>query len=159
MVEAVIAYTKHDHTKCAQHVAHITARLRPLLNAYYDRVHDEVISRSIWLPHVQGFFAWGAGSLDKKSGTWIKFDGLSGNQVLLFQALDAFLGLEPYLSQQDKHRNVPKQQRMFCEILEKHAFRNQLKELSASRELSVAEARILREFEDIIKRLRVRPFE
>jgi hypothetical protein len=31
----------------------------------------------------------------------VRYDGLSGNQVLLLQALDTFLGIEQYLSQKD----------------------------------------------------------
>ncbi|KAI1085081.1 hypothetical protein F5B20DRAFT_567796 [Whalleya microplaca] len=151
MVLATIAFTRGDKTTCLKHMAHIAAQLRPLLSSYYDRMHDQKIARSVWLSRVQGFFAWGIGHVDKTSGEWAKFDGLSGNQVMLFQALDAFLGLEPYLSSRDQERNVPIRQRALCKAFKKHSFRALLDETSKDE----TEAQIAREFSEILKRLRV----
>ena len=155
MVQAVISYENDDRAACAGHVANITAQLRPLLGAYYDRLHDKVIARSAWLSHVQGFFAWGAGYEDELTGEWVKFDGLSGNQVLLFQALDAFLGLPPYLSREDKLRNVPARQRQFCDVMEKYSFRRHLEEPTTAKEVTGDDAALLEEFGKILKHLRV----
>jgi hypothetical protein len=149
MVLAIISFARNDKTSCALHMSHITQQLGPLLRSYYDRLHEKVIAHSAWLSHVQGFYAWGIGYQDDISGDWIIFDGLSGNQVLLFQTLDAFLGLEPYLSTRDQDRNMPKRQREFCRALERHSFRGQLEELGEEG------ASIREEFVDIIKRLRV----
>src|SRR6185369_9816882 len=104
----------------------IAAGLRPVLGAYYDRVHDKTIARNVWLSHVQGFFAWGMGKEDAATGEWIKFDGLSGNQVMLFQAVDAFLGLGLYLSEETRHGNVPRLQREFCDAISRASFRRVL---------------------------------
>ena len=128
----------------------INHQLRPLFGSYYSRVHDDVIALSAWLSHVQGFFAWGAGYM-KEDGTWVKFDGLSGNQSLLFQALDAFLGIEPYLSEEDMERNVPSRQRKLCEVIRKHSFRAQIVE----QQQDETDAKILMAFDEILKRLRV----
>lgn len=151
VVQAIIAFARDDKACCARHMATISAQLRPALDSYYNRVHDKTIPLSIWLSRVQGFFAWGAGRIDDTTGEWEKFDGLSGNQILLFQVLDAFLGMEQYLSARDQERNVPLRQRAFCKAVEKYSFRGKLN--SPNDEI---EMQILREFDAIIKRLRVR---
>lgn len=149
IVLAIITFSRGDKAACACHVSSISTQLRHILNSYYERVHDTVIPLSVWLSHVQGFYAWGAGHQDDASGEWNKFDGLSGNQVLFFQVLDAFLGIEQYLSPRDQERNVPIRQRVFCKAVEKHSFRRQL---DSSEDES--DAPILREIDEIIKRLR-----
>ncbi|KAK4641311.1 hypothetical protein QC761_503080 [Podospora bellae-mahoneyi] len=148
IVESIVAYARGDKESCLEHVRDIKGQLRPLLSSYYDRVHDAKIARSVWLSRVQGFYAWGVGHQNKTSGEWEKFDGLSGNQVLLFQALDAFLGLEAYLPRLIQERNVPLLQRRFCKVVKKHAFRGQLADEGV-------DGKIKKEFEDIVKRLRV----
>lgn len=151
MVRAVMSFAQNDRATCAVHMTRITDQLRPLLSSYYDRLHDGTIARSVWLSHVQGFFAWGAGYTDSTTGQWVNFDGLSGNQVLLFHTLDAFLGLPLYLDQIDRERNVPARQRLFSETLQKHSFRRQLEELPQG----ANERAIMEEFDEILKRLRV----
>lgn len=150
IVLSILTFARNDKASCARHMASISAQLRPILNTYYDRAHDKVISLSVWLSHVQGFYAWGAGRLNDQTGEWDKFDGLSGNQVLLFPVLDAFLGIEQYLSPRDQERNVPIRQRVFCRAIEKHSFRRKVESPNDE-----DEARILHEFNEIIKRLRV----
>lgn len=150
MIRAVVAFTSGDKTTCATYMSRITKQLRPLLSSYYERVHDPVIAQSAWLSHVQGFFAWGAGYHDEAAGKFVLFDGLSGNQVLLFQALDAFLGLDAYLPEETKLRNMPAKQRELTRVLEKHSFRAKL-EAEKDREDAVIE----KEFDAIVKRLRV----
>ncbi len=151
MVLATIMFAQGDRVACLKHMARITAQLRPLLSSYYDYLHDGKIPRSIWLSYIQGFFAWGIGQIDEISKEWVKFDGLSGNQVLLFQALDGFLGFEPYLSPRDQERNVPARQRALCKAFKKHSFRKLLSDVPRDE----AEAKISEEFNEIVKRLRV----
>ncbi|KAK0658488.1 hypothetical protein QBC41DRAFT_351389 [Cercophora samala] len=148
IVESIVAYARGDKETCLEHVRDIKGQLRPLLSSYYDRVHDAKIARSVWLSRVQGFYAWGVGHQNATNGEWEKFDGLSGNQVLLFQALDAFLGLEAYLPKLIQERNVPLLQRRFCEVVKKHGFRGELMDEGL-------DGKIKKEFEDIVKRLRV----
>ena len=150
MVLATISWVRHDKVACARHVADIETHLRAVMNSYYDSMHDGMIARSVWLSRVQGFFAWGIGHEDE-NGDWIKFDGLSGNQVPLFHALDAFLGLEPYLSERDQKRNVPARQRVVSKAFQKHSFRSQMPEEPKD----PYEAQIVRDMNKMIKRLRV----
>lgn len=152
IVSSIIAFARNDKAKCLFHVKEITAQLRPLLSAYYDRVHDAKIARNVWLSRVQGFYAWGltGEETDGESERLVKFDGLSGNQVLLFQAVDAFLGLEPYLNRETMYRNVPGLQREFCDALGRHCFRGKLRGDDEG-----VEGEIVREMGEIVKRLRV----
>jgi hypothetical protein len=151
VIHAVIAYARGEMGACALHMESISNQLRNVLQSYYDRMHEQSIARSVWLPHVQGFFAWGVGHIEEASGEWIRFDGLSGNQVLLFQALDAFLGIEPYLSLRDRERNVPMRQRAVCDIFGKHSFRAQLNKIPQNDDTG----RIRAQFNEILRRLRV----
>jgi hypothetical protein len=151
MVHAIIAFEKGDKTACARHVANISSQMRRVLSVYFDRLHDKMVARSVWLPYVQGFDGWGVGHYDEAKKEWVKYNGLSGNQLLLFQALDAFLGIDQYLSSIDQERNIPKRQRDLCHVLRKHSFRGMLSEMGGDED----EVAILRSMDDIVKKLRV----
>ena len=153
VAHAVLSFARRDLPATLLHTRRVTSHLRPLLSSYYDRVHDARIARSAWLSHVQGFYAWGVGREGEHHGGetgegWVKFDGLSGNQVLLFQVLDAFLGLEPYLNEENRRRNVPERQRVFCDAVARHAFRGRLGGEGL-------EGRVAAELGEIVKKLRV----
>lgn len=149
VVMAIISFARGDKAACLAHVRGITNQLRPLLSTYYDRVHDSKINRAVWLSYVQGFQAWGAGQQNATTGEWEKYDGLSGNQVLLFQVLDAFLGIESYLPKEVLEMNVPRLQREFVLAVGRHGFRHQLGEGEVDKQIAT-------EFSEIVKRLRVR---
>lgn len=151
MALAIINFNHGDNAACSRYVSGITTQLRLVLGSYFDNLHNEVIAQSVWLSHVQGFFAWGIGQYDETSDDRDKFDGLSGNQALLFQALDAFLGIPQYLSVRDQERNVPARQRALCKSLAKHSFRRMLSETSYDEH----EVQMVRDFNEIVKRLRV----
>lgn len=149
---ATVAYANSDLLTCLLHMTRINKHLPPVLKAYYDRLHDAKIARSAWLSHVQGFFAWGAGEIDPATGRFIQYDGLSGNQALLFIALDSFLGLDSYLPPEIAHRNIPRRQREFAAALSRHSFRA---DVERRRYGGGVEAAITKEFSIIVKRLRV----
>lgn len=96
MVRALTSYESGDKEACLRHLENINRRLRGLLLIFYDRLQDSRIARSVWLSYVQGFQGWGVGRVS--NGAYVKHDGVSGNHVLFFQALDAFLGLDRYLT-------------------------------------------------------------
>ncbi len=152
VVHSLLAFARRDLPATLLHTRRVTSYLRPLLSSFYDRAHDASIAHSAWLSHVQGFYAWGAGEeLDGggQEGKGAVFDGLSGSQVLVFQVLDAFLGLEPYLDEEYRRRCVPERQRVFCDAVARHAFRGQLRE-------DGVEGMVRAELGEIVKRLRVR---
>ena len=147
-----MAHGQSDLLTCLLHLTRINKHLPPVLKAYYDRLHDSRIARSAWLSHVQGFFAWGAGEVDPNTGKFVQYDGLSGNQALLFIALDAFLGFPAYLPVEIALRNIPRRQRHFAEALARHSFRTNVER---RRYGGGVEAAIAKEFAIMVKRLRV----
>lgn len=138
--------------QCAAFVQEIANGVRPVFSSYLQTVHNDKIALKAWMTHVQGFAAWGTGYIDSNTGDWVKFDGQSGNQALLFQALDAFLGLPVYLSEIDRLRTIPVLQREFCEALARHSFRSKLEKHAGAG----ADTEMRNAFEEIIKRLKVR---
>lgn len=146
MVHAVICFEKNEKVSCLRHVENITFRLRHLLRGFYENLTESRVSRSVWLSYVQGFQGWGVGRM--VDGEFIKYDGLSANQVLFFQALDAFLGMDRYLTDQSMNRYVPVKQRELCIALKKHSFRRTLQAQS--------DMAIEHEVAKIVNHLRVR---
>ena len=124
MVEATTAFSHNQKSLCLKHLQSITHDLRHLLKIFYENLHGSRIKHSVWLSYVQGFQGWGIGRM--VDGEFVKWDGLSGNHVLFFQALDAFLGLDPYLTQANMLRYIPINQRKLCSAFRKHCFRERL---------------------------------
>lgn len=124
MVCAIACYDRKDIAACLEHLENITFRLRHLLKVFYENLVESRISRSVWLSYVQGYQGWGIGRII--DGEFIKFDGLSGNHVLAFQAIDAFLGMDKYLTDENMIRHIPVNQRRFCEELKRATFRHEL---------------------------------
>lgn len=143
MARAIISFETADKISSLQHLENISQRLRHLLLVFYEGLTDSRVSRSVWLSYIQGFQGWGVGRMVK--GKHVKYDGLSGNHVLFFQALDAFLGMDPYLTDEDMRRYVPVKQRDFCLALRKHSFRAELKAGKGFLELEEKMASIVRQ--------------
>ena len=126
MVCAIISFEDDDRLSCVRHLENISQRLRHLLLVFFEGLTDSRVSRSVWLSYIQGFQGWGVGKV--VNGQFVKYDGLSGNHVLFFQALDAFLGMDRYLTDENMVRYIPVNQRELCVAFKKHSFRNKLKE-------------------------------
>jgi len=124
MVRAITSFDKNDKTSCLKNLENITWRLRDLLLVFYENLIESRVSHSVWLSYVQGFQGWGVGRMINRE--LVKYDGLSGNHVLFFQALDAFLGMDRYLTDENMIRYIPFNQRELCVAFKKHSFRNKL---------------------------------
>lgn len=124
MVRAIIDFERGDKQSCLKNVKRVAVDQRSLMMTFYENLHDSKISRKIWLSYIQSFQGWGAGRMI--NGKLVKYDGLSGNHVLVFQAIDAFLGLERYLTDENMDRYIPVNQRNFCLSLKKHCIRAKL---------------------------------
>ncbi|PSR84007.1 hypothetical protein BD289DRAFT_434880 [Coniella lustricola] len=147
MISAVMAFESGDKRSCLRHVRNVSTHLRTLLSVFYDNLHEQRISVSVWLSYIQGFQGWGVGHyIDTKL---VKYDGLSGNHVLFFQALDAFLGIGQYLTDENMSRYIPYNQRELCYGLRRHSIRNKLK--TGER----LDDQIDQEMSEIIKKIRV----
>ena len=121
MVQAIISIQKDDREMCLKYLEDMNVRIRHLLKIFYQNLTESRVSHSVWLSYVQGFQGWGVGRMI--DGEYVKYDGLSGNHVLFFQALDAFLGMDRYLSDQNMDRYIPVKQRLLCISLKKNCFR------------------------------------
>ncbi|EEP76193.1 predicted protein [Uncinocarpus reesii 1704] len=126
MVRAIISFEEKDKASCVRYLRHLNAMLRELLLIFYHNLNDSRVSRSVWLSHIQGFQGWGVGKT--VDGEFVKYDGLSGNHVLAFQAIDSFLGMEPYLPEENLLRYIPANQRALCLMFKKCSFRPRLEE-------------------------------
>ena len=146
MAQTNIFFEKNDKKMCLRHLESMTFRVHHLLAVFYQNLVESRISHSVWLSYVQGFQGWGVGRVI--DGEYVKYDGLSGNHVLFFQALDAFLGMDRYLSDLNMDRYIPVNQREFCTSLKKSCFRNKLD--------AVKDAAIEEEIRKIVNYLRVR---
>ena len=144
MITAVLAFEHDDRASCLQSLQNVSLRLRSILKSYFDNMTDARVSRTLWMSYVQGFQAWVAGQMI--DGKYVEYDGLSGNHVLFFQVLDAFLGFDRYLSDVDFVRYIPARQRNLCTVFRKHSFRHRLE--------SERDAAMMEVIENIVNQLR-----
>lgn len=145
MVRAIVCFNGKDKASTLHHLEAITFRLRHLLRVFYENLTESRVAHSVWLSYVQGFQGWGVGKF--VNGEYIKWDGLSGNHVLFFQALDAFLGMERYLTDENMDRYIPIRQRELCLAMKKYSFRDQLE--------GPENARIAEEIKKIVNHMKV----
>lgn len=134
MVQAIIDFQRGDKQSCLENVRRVAFHQRNLMMTFYENLHDSKVARKIWLSYIQSFQGWGAGRTI--NGKFVKYDGLSGNHVLVFQAIDAFLGLERYLTDENMDRYIPVNQRNLCLSLKKHCIRAKLDEGAEDRAIA-----------------------
>ncbi|KAI5920758.1 hypothetical protein F4810DRAFT_681133 [Camillea tinctor] len=126
MVIAIVSYQNGKRDSCLRRMRSISDSLKRVIQLFHQQMKESRISRRVWLSYVQGFHGWGLGRWIKNE--FVQFNGVSGNHILLFQALDAFLGMEPYLSNEDMVRYIPSGQRSFCRSLKEQCLRGHLDE-------------------------------
>ncbi|OXV07234.1 hypothetical protein Egran_05000 [Elaphomyces granulatus] len=126
IVKSIISFEQGQRDKCLHFLKLINTQLRLPLKVYYDTLVDSKISRSVWLHYVQGFQGWAAGEII--DGKYVEYDGLSGNQLPLFQVVDAFIGLDRFLNEEEMHGYMPLSQRKLTTSLRQHSFRRKAKE-------------------------------
>jgi hypothetical protein len=88
-------------------------------------MHESNVPRSVWMSYVQGYQGWAAGEMI--DGKYVEYDGLSGNQSLFFRAIDAYLGMESYLTDENVRRYLSSAQRDLCLSYKAHSFREKSK--------------------------------
>ncbi|KAI1132502.1 hypothetical protein F5Y10DRAFT_231277 [Nemania abortiva] len=143
IVLANISFRKGRSDSCLESLRKIDVILSESLSLFHAQMREAQISRKCWLSYVQGFHGWGVGR--QINGNFVRFNGVSGNHILLFQVLDAFLGMERYLSDEDMVLYIPLHQRLLCETVKKHSIRQQLGHTNTG---------ITDEFEKLAKKLR-----
>ncbi|CAG8977803.1 hypothetical protein HYALB_00010888 [Hymenoscyphus albidus] len=128
ITESIQQHTIGDRKAPLQTLRQIKLALRRLLKLYYETMLESKISRKVWMRYVQGFQGWAAGTIDPIIGEYTEYDELSGNQLLLPQVIDAFLGLDGYLTTENTVRFIPKRQREFRDLIREHSFRQVAKD-------------------------------
>ncbi|KAI0857450.1 hypothetical protein F4860DRAFT_489706 [Xylaria cubensis] len=144
IVIVITSFEDGDMRACLKSLQKINLNLRELFVLFNQKMREENVSRKVWLNHVQSIHAWGAGRMIDNE--FIQFDGVSGNQILIFQALDALLGMGTYHPEEDLKRYIPASQRGFCKSIKEYSFRSCLK----GRE----DAAIKTEFELLVNQLK-----
>jgi hypothetical protein len=145
MIKSIICFERGQKDACLGSLEIISAHIRYALKVYYDTLVESKIPRSVWLSYVQGFHGWAAGEII--DGVYVEYDGPSGNQLPFFQIVDAFVGLDPYLSEENMLRYIPLSQRKLNVSIRKHSFRHKAK-LAGDIEIET-------EMEKIVKQMRV----
>jgi hypothetical protein len=110
-------------------------------------MNDPHVARSIWVRHVAGVHSWGL--THETDNPPVEYGGLSGSQILLFLAVDAFLGIDRYHQEDQQKRHISRNLRHVATTIGKYSFRNQLSEKS---EVDIA---IEQTFQRMVKQLRV----
>jgi len=148
-----------DRAGLLESLAQINVLMRNPLKIYYDTMIESKISRDIWLRYVQGFQGWAAGTIDPITGQYDEYDGLSGNQLLFSHVIDAFLGLDPYLSDENSLRYIPENQRKFSKCIREYNFREQAKQ-NGDKELEKEMQGVVRQMRAFraVHRARIRPY-
>jgi hypothetical protein len=124
MVEAIVAFEENRKADSLRRLQQLKPKLDKIYQVFYDGLVDAKVSRKVWLSYCQGFQGWGVGRVI--DGRHVKYDGLSGNHVLIFQAIDAFFGMERYLIDENMIRYIPVRQREFTSVLRRHSIRAQI---------------------------------
>ncbi|KAM3485315.1 hypothetical protein MY8738_001322 [Beauveria namnaoensis] len=124
MVDAIVAFEQKRKADSLRHLQKLKPQLDEIYQIFYDGLVDAKVSRKVWLSYCQGFQGWGVGRF--VDGRHVKYDGLSGNHVLIFQAIDAFFGMERYLIDENMIRYIPVRQREFTSVLRRHSIRAQI---------------------------------
>ncbi|KAJ6079751.1 hypothetical protein N7467_009504 [Penicillium canescens] len=124
MVDAIVAFEENRKADSLRRLQQLKPKLDKIYQLFYDGLVDAKISRKVWLSYCQSFQGWGVGRVI--DGRHVKYDGLSGNHVLIFQAIDAFFGMERYLIDENMIRYIPVRQREFTSVLRRHSIRAQI---------------------------------
>ena len=113
----------------------------------YEHMNEPHVARSVWVRHVSGIHSWGAA--DASYDNEIEYGGLSGSQILLFLAVDAFLGLYHYHAEDEMKMHISGNMRNVCAVITAHSFR---KKLSEKNPHDIALGKV---FDQMVKQLRV----
>ncbi|KAL4912837.1 hypothetical protein BDW62DRAFT_215997 [Aspergillus aurantiobrunneus] len=122
IVESMTHFDRGEKAQCIRKLETIQHILQDAFKQFYQTFITAKVSEKVWLNHVQGFQGWAAGRIE--NGKYVQYDGVQGGQTLMMQVVDAFLGMDAFLTPEASHRNVPYYQREFVNTVRRHAFRH-----------------------------------
>lgn len=149
MIQAIASFERGDKASCLAHVETASVKLRKLLLYLYEKMNEPYVSRAIWVRHVSGVHSWGM--THEADQCPVEYGGLSGSQIPLFGAVDAFLGIQRYHTNAQHKMQISKNCRNFTEALRRYSFRHQLTG-NSDKDVAIENA-----LQQIIKQLRVSP--
>lgn len=113
----------------------------------YDKMTDPQVARKIWARNIVGIHGWGL-TLETHDPPTVH-GGLSGSQILLFLAVDAFLGIERYHTDSQLKMQISQNLREVAASFRRHSFRRLLSEKSPD-DIAIGKA-----LDQMVKQLRV----
>lgn len=149
MIRAIISFEQGDKLLALTNIEEAHKSLRKLLRNVYQKMKEPYIARSVWVRYIAGIHGWGM--TNKSDKVLTEYGGLSGSQILVFSAVDAFLGLIPYHSEELLEMHVSKNMRDLCDVLGNHSFRNSLSGTEGQEE----DTAIRKALDCMVKELRV----
>lgn len=148
IIRAMMSYEQGDKTSTLAYTEAVFEHLRKLILHLFENMNDPNVSRAIWVRHVSGIHSWGLTS-DSEHGP-VEYGGLSGSQTLIFLAVDAFLGMPSYHSNEEIRMHISKNMRNVFAAMKKYCFRPDLAKSGAAEDLAISEV-----MERIVKQMRV----
>ncbi|KAH6645348.1 hypothetical protein BKA67DRAFT_595736 [Truncatella angustata] len=128
IIQAIISFERGDKKSCLAHIETVSINLRKVLLNLYEKMNDPHVARAIWVRHISGVHSWGL--THETDGSPVEYGGLSGSQILLFLAVDAFLGIDRYHSDDQQKRHISLNLRNVAATIRRYSFRKLLSEKS-----------------------------
>ncbi|KAL2867572.1 uncharacterized protein BJX67DRAFT_371908 [Aspergillus lucknowensis] len=146
IIQAILTFERGDKKACLGHVETASMNLRKVMQNLYTKMNDPYVSRAIWVRHVSGIHSWGL--TIETDDPPVEYGGLSGSQILLFLAVDAFLGVDRYHSDGELKMHISRNMRDVAAAIRRHSFRRLLSEKSED------DVRIAKALEGMVRQLR-----
>jgi hypothetical protein len=124
LVDCVCDFERGDRVRVLQQLVSIKEGVRTVAKVFLDNMTPEKINKHMWARYVQALHSYGTG-IDR-DGSYVEYDGVSGNQLPFFYLVDAFLGVEPFLSEKEMKLGMTKTQRALGAEITKRSFRRKL---------------------------------
>lgn len=124
IIRCLAAFDEARHPECVQHLDNICILVRNLSRVFHSGLTEQKVSKSNWMQYTQGFHGWGLKKL--VNGIPITHTGVSGSQVLAFHIIDSFIGLDPYMPDDEIELYVPARQHLFSLAVRRACFRDKL---------------------------------
>ncbi|KAI0867765.1 hypothetical protein GGS24DRAFT_507467 [Hypoxylon argillaceum] len=124
MIKAIGSFEKGDKIATLEYSKVASHHLRKVFKNIYEHMNDLHVAHSVWAKHISGIHGW-AMKLESDKNQ-VEYGGLSGSQILVFQAVDAFLGLSSYHPDHEIAWHISRNMRFLSTALRVHSFRKRL---------------------------------
>ncbi|TQV90868.1 Indoleamine 2,3-dioxygenase [Cordyceps javanica] len=147
IIQAMMSYQRGDKKAALAYTEAVFEHVRKLILHLYNNMNEPNVSRAIWVRHVSGIHSWGLTS-DSEHGP-VEYGGLSGSQTLIFLAMDAFIGVPSYHSEDEIKMHICKNMRNVFAAMKRHCFRPKLEKGGSAEDLAIIEV-----MDRIVKQMR-----